>query len=229
VKPEIEAPDPSKPVDGERIETLAEAARVFFSRPGPRAIAKQAAAAWTVRACFGLPRPSDVAICGAVVAWWPLQEWLAHKHLLHAKPRRVLGREVDPLFARAHRAHHRDPRDVDGTLLPLEVIRKATPVNVAFWFLASGGNVRRAATGVAAYSTMALVYEWTHFLVHTGVKPKGPFFRRVRRNHRFHHYRNERYWFGFTYPDVDRWLGTEPDPRSVPRSETAMLLHGLAD
>ena len=35
------------------------------------------------------------------------------------------------------------------------------------------------------------------------------------------------YWLSFTWPDVDKWLGTEPDPAAVPRSTTVMNLHGL--
>lgn len=218
-----------EPIDGESIRTLDEAVRVFFSRPGPRFLAKNALASWGVRAVLGPPTPTELGIVAAVVAWWPLQEWAAHKWLLHAEPRTIFGRRVDPLFARKHRAHHREPRDVDGTLLPIEVIHRAGPANVAFWLLVTGGSPRKAATGIAAYSTMALLYEWTHFLVHTAVPPKSDFYKRVRRNHRLHHYRNENHWFSFTYPNVDRWLGTEPDPASVPRSETAQKLHGLDD
>ena len=94
------------------------------------------------------------------------------------------------------------------------------------WLLLVGPR-RAAVTAMATYSSMALLYEWTHFLVHTGVPPRSAFAKRVRRNHRLHHFRNEAYWLGFTWPDVDRWLGTEPDPASVPRSPTAMDLFGL--
>lgn len=216
-----------EPIDGESIRTIEDARRVFFSRPGPRKMARHAALAWGVRAFLGPPSITEVPLVAGIVAWWPFQEWIAHKYLLHFVPREVGGRHVDFFFAQSHRAHHRDPRDVDGTLLPLQVIERMIPVNIAFWSLASLGSPRRAATGVAAYATMALLYEWTHFLVHTGVKPKSAFFKRVRTNHRMHHYRNEDYWLSFVWPDVDKWLGTEPDPASVPRSTTVMNLHAL--
>jgi hypothetical protein len=67
---------------------------------------------------------------------------------------------------------------------------------------------------------MAAAYERTHLLVHTGVRPTGAFFRRVRRRHRRHR-RSERHSLGFTLPWVDRWLATEPDPRAVPRAKAA--------
>jgi hypothetical protein len=74
---------------------------------------------------------------------------------------------------------------------------------------------------------MALFYEWTHFVVHTNVKPLTAYGRAVRRNHRLHHFRHEQYWFVFTFPRVDHWFGTSPDPAAVKRSPTAMDLHGL--
>lgn len=212
--------------DAESIRTLAEAARVFASRPGPRLIAATAGAMWAARAALGPPGVADVVAAGAALAWWPFQEWLMHKHLLHLEPRTIFGRPFDPLFARKHRAHHRDPRDIDKTLLPLSVIAGAIPGTSAGWLLLVGPR-RAAVTAMATYSTMALAYEWTHFIVHTGVQPKTAYGKKVRRNHRLHHYRSEDHWLGFTVPAVDAWLGTDPDPASVPRSKTAMDLHGL--
>lgn len=218
--------DPATVHDGEAVTTLRDAARVLFSRPGPRAIAATALACWARRALAGPPTVGDVLAAGAVAAWWPLQEWGAHRWLLHLRPRTVLGVRIDPYFARTHRAHHRDPRRVDPTLLPVRVILGAIPGSMAaFRVLVSDPRARR--TAMATYATMALVYEWTHLLVHTGYRPRSAFYKRIRRNHRLHHYRNEGYWYGFTLPHVDALLGTEPDPRAVPFSPTARDLHGL--
>jgi hypothetical protein len=214
--------------DAHSYRTLGAAARAFFSHRGPRLIAAKVAAAWLERAFAGPPTLKELPVAAAVFAWWPFQEWLAHKHLLHFEPREMGGQRVDPLVARAHRTHHEEPRDVAFILLPVEVLAAAIPINAALWHLICRDR-RVAATGMASYATAALLYEWTHFLVHTGYAPRGRFFARVRRNHRNHHYRNEAYWLGFTWPDVDRWLGTEPDPKSVPRSATARNLHGLSE
>lgn len=217
---------PGAVIDGESIKTLSAAARVFWSRPGVRGMAASALGGLALRACLGPPSVSDAKLVLGVVAWWPFQEWLAHRYLLHARPMELARLRLDPAFARAHRAHHKNPRDVDYTFLPTGVVEHAIPISALGWLIATR-SVKGAATGVAAYSGMALVYEWTHFLVHTGYKPKTPWFRRVRRNHRFHHYRNERYWYAFTVPQVDALLGTEPDVRSVPVSNTVRNLHGL--
>jgi hypothetical protein len=221
-------PQRSAADDLHRITSLGDAARLFFSRPGPKLIAAKAAIAWGLRAMAGPPRPVELAVCAGVAAWWPVQEWLAHKHLLHLVPRTIRGRRIDPLFASRHRAHHRDPRNLKLTLLPVPVLLAAMPANVALWTNATR-DPRVRLTGIAAYSTMALIYEWTHFLVHTGYAPRSAFYARVRRNHRNHHYLNENYWLSFVWPDVDKWLGTEPAPGEVARSPTARKLHGLDD
>lgn len=213
---------PAPTEDATALRTLREVAREFFSRPGPRLIATAATVTWGLRALAGKPALGDLAAAVGVFAWWPLQEWLAHRYLLHYEPRR----EGDDLYvARKHRAHHRAPESVPTILLPVGVIAGAIPVSAAFFWLALPSR-RTALTAMAAYSTMALAYEWTHLLVHTGVQPEGAFYARVRRNHWLHHFRNENYWLGFTLPWVDTLLGTEPDPRAVPQSPTARDLYG---
>ena len=206
--------------DAAELHELIDVARVLAAQPTIRRMARAAGGAWALRALMGPPGPRDVLAAGAALAWWPLQEWLAHKYLLHLEPFELAGRRIDPFFAQKHRAHHEDPDLVEGILLPREVIDRAIPAAATAW-LALFGPTRAAVTGFAAYSTMAIVYEWTHLLVHTSVKPKGAFYARVRRNHRLHHYRNEHYWLAFTVPWVDSWLGTDPPPASVPRSPTA--------
>ena len=67
----------------------------------------------------------------------------------------------------------------------------------------------------------AAIYEWVHYIVHTSHRPKTALMRRIRRNHRWHHYKNERYWFAFTVPRIDTLLRTDPDPKDVELSPTA--------
>lgn len=221
--------DGPEPLDAETIKTLPEAVRAFFSRKGPRFLLKASAASWAARALLGgRPRWSDAAIIGGVVAYWPFQEWTIHKWLLHKKPVEKNGKTFDPSFAKRHRAHHRYPRDVDLALLPELIFEQAMPATTLGWLLLSPTK-RSALTGIAATTTMTLVYEWTHFIVHTGYKPKNGLARWIRRNHRRHHFFNEQYWHTFTFPPVDSLLGTNPDIRSVGKSPTARNLHGLEE
>ena len=212
--------------DGNTVRTRGLAARVFFSRKGPRTIAKIAGGTWLARLFLGPPGPRDLVAAAAAIGVWPVQEWFLHKYLLHLEPRTIAGVEVDPMFARAHRTHHADPRDIDHTLLPIQVIVGAAPAAAGMWLLLFGPS-RAAVTAMATYSTMTLFYEWTHFIVHTNVKPLTAYGHHVRRNHRLHHFRHEDYWFGFTFPLIDRLFRTDPDPKTIQRSRTAMDLHGL--
>jgi hypothetical protein len=206
------------------IETLDEAVRVFVKQQGVRELIAFAGAQWAVRLTRGRPRLSDALVAGGVLALWPLQEWAAHKWLLHLEPTETR----DPAFARAHRIHHQNPHDIEHILLPIEVIRAAMPGTWLASRILFPFNKRLRSTALASYATMAVAYEWTHFIVHTRVEPKTAYYARVRKNHLLHHFRNENYWFGFVSPAVDAILGTEPDPESVPRSKTAMDLHGIA-
>ena len=71
---------------------------------------------------------------------------------------------------------------------------------------------------------MALLYEWSHFLIHTDYKPKTRAYRHLYDNHRWHHYRNEHYWFGITSTIGDQVLRTAPGRDDVPVSATAKSL-----
>lgn len=164
----------------------------------------------------------DSAIVAGVAVWWPIQEWVAHRYVLHAEPRTVAGRTIDPTVARLHRQHHLDPWKNVG--LPLSFLIPAVPVHAGVWLLLAR-NPRRALTGMAAFSAATLVYEWTHFLTHTAYRPKRSWFRRLQRRHRLHHFKHEQHWFGFTVPFVDDLLRTAPDPRTLETSPTVRTLH----
>ena len=71
-----------------------------------------------------------------------------------------------------------------------------------------------------------LVYEFTHYIVHTRVVPQTAWGRLIRDNHVKHHMRNEDFWFAFTTPALDRWMGTSPHPSDVKVSELARSTRG---
>ena len=68
-------------------------------------------------------------------------------------------------------------------------------------------------------------YEWTHLLIHSAYRPRTSYYRRLARNHRLHHHRNERYWFGVTTNLGDRVFGTlPPTADAVPPSDSTRTL-----
>ncbi len=95
------------------------------------------------------------------------------------------------------------------------------PVHVVL----GGDQWAGAVTGLLTCYLILGAYEWTHFLIHTPYQPRGRYYRAIWRNHRLHHYKNERFWFGVTSTFGDRVIGTLPDQRDIPRSPTARSLH----
>lgn len=204
-------------------DSLGAAARVFFAERSPRLLAGIVCASVAVRLALGGFALGDALVVAGVVVLWPLQEWLIHVFLLHYRPRVLFGRCLDFETARLHRAHHRDPWRLDLVLIPLRVYLLAPLLAAALFWLA---DPRRVASGLVVYFALALNYEWIHFLVHTRVRPRSALYRRLWRNHRLHHFRNEHYWYGVTMLSGDRLLRTAPAVDDVPVSPTARNLDG---
>lgn len=217
-------------LDTRTIRTHEQALRVFVEQPSVRILGAQLVVLIRLRVRLGAGGGgwaftwTDLAVAaGILLLVWPVQEWVLHKHLLHLRPRELAGRRFDPLFARKHRDHHRQPWHLPDIFLPAKVIVPLIPVSVGLWWLAMP-TPGLALTAMTCYAAAAVIYEWVHYLTHTNVTPRTEWFRRVRRNHRYHHFKSEHYWYGFVVPQVDALLGTDPDPATVETSPTARTL-----
>lgn len=215
-------PDGADPTDARgpalaSVRTLRDAAALFFRHGSPRLLAAHLLVLLALRLAHGGFGPRDLLVMVGVAIYWPLQEWVLHVHVLHMQPFRWRGRTVDTLMAKIHRAHHREPWRLDFVFLPVKVLLALIPVNALAWWLAMPG-LGAALTGMASMAAAALGYEWVHFLTHTPYRPRSRYYRSIWRGHRLHHFKNERYWHGFTVPLVDTLLGTNPDPRTVETS-----------
>jgi sterol desaturase/sphingolipid hydroxylase (fatty acid hydroxylase superfamily) len=137
------------------------------------------------------------------------------------------------LTAREHRAHHEAPAVLSGVLLPVygvvvflvEIALVNWGLSYAIALVLDGSREAYAVTAILVSFAILAAYEWTHFLIHAPYRPRRRYFKAIWRNHRLHHFKNERYWFGVTSTIGDRVIGTSPDGRSVPRSPTARKLH----
>lgn len=206
-----------------RTDTVRAAAALFFSRGSPRLIGSLCLAAWAVRLWLGAFGVGDAVTALVVLAWWPFQEWLIHVYLLHWKPRTVLGFTLDPAVSKKHRAHHLDPWNLDILLIPLRSTLTTVPLLTAALCLALP-SLGLAFTALAVFMTLALNYEWHHYLVHTRYVPRSEMYRRIWRHHRLHHCKNETRWFGVSMLLADRVLGTSPPPTQVETSQTCRTL-----
>jgi hypothetical protein len=215
------------------VSTIREARREFLHKESPWVIGAGVLALLVLRGVIGDLTWRDAVAVAALLAIYPFGEWAIHVYLLHAKPLRVRGREVETVAARAHRAHHGDPNDLDMVLLywwqaaflmvvavPLTIGLVAGIVTLAAGPVSLGVLVSGAIAGYC----MVFVYEWTHFLIHTAYVPRSGVYKAIWRNHRLHHFKNEHFWHGITNNISDRVLGTNPGAREVPKSETARTL-----
>ena len=205
--------------------TLSEAWVIFVKHPSPAVLLVilmgfVSTRLWIIEDPFIW---QEALIVLGVMLYWPFQEWWMHRVLLHLKPIRIFGKEYEASFARIHRLHHENPKDIPLSFLPLSVIFNSLLLftGLVYW-LTSMWSWTCVFMGAASLST--LIYEWVHYLTHTTYKPKGSYYRKIWKLHRWHHYKNEKYWYSFTIPWIDEWLGTGPNFKTVPHSPTAQTL-----
>lgn len=224
----VDTASPTRSAVMRRGATLRVALAEFLRHPTPWMIGAVALGAWVARFIVGGWSWRDPVVIGVLLAISPLIEWLIHVFILHWRPRRVGRVKVDTLLASKHRAHHRNPRDIPLIFIPWQVVVGLLPSVVLIGLFAFVGQLGEGLTFIAMVTTFLLGYEWTHYLIHTDYKPRHALYRAVWRNHRFHHFKNEHYWFTVTTSGTaDRLLRTYPDPENVESSPTARNLHAL--
>nr|WP_246416319.1 sterol desaturase family protein [Nocardioides luti] len=212
--------------------SLGTAWRSFLRAPSPWMIGAFLTAAVVARVAVGLIADDggswwELAIPAALLAAFPVIEWVIHVAILHWRPRRVGPVQVDSLLARKHRAHHADPREIPLVFIPWQALCWLLPAYVVVALLALPTLPGALSLLVSVYA-IKLGYEWTHYLVHSDYRPRSGWYRSVWRNHRLHHYKNEHYWFTVTSAGTaDRLFGTYPDPATVATSPTVKRLHAL--
>lgn len=201
--------------------TYREAWRVYWTHPSPRIIALFILVVVIARVFSGSWQQIDWLWLLLALLQWPLLEWFLHRYLLHAKPWRVLGREIVFDFAHKHALHHEQPWRSEWVFLPWYVPAMLSPLLLVAALMISP----HALSFLIGLGLAALNYEWSHWLVHTRVRPKNRYYQRLFKNHRLHHFRHEQYWFSFMWPALDRYLGTGPHESQIPFSPTARAIN----
>ena len=69
-----------------------------------------------------------------------------------------------------------------------------------------------------------MLFRSVHYLAHIPWCPDNSYYQRRVREHRWHHFRNENYWWGVSMGLGDRVLGTAPAVEEVGRSGTTSTL-----
>lgn len=217
------------------LTTLDEVGRTFGGSSSSRVILASLLGVVVGRTALGGSSWFDLAVIASVFVLVGPVEWTIHRWLLHARPGQWLGEALGT--RESHERHHRDPDDLLWLLLrrpnaigscaaivvPMAVIAYA----VDLWATATSSSLiwGTAMSAMAAGLLALLHYEWVHLLVHSRYQPTSRYYRRLDRNHRLHHFRNEQHWLGVTSNSGDRLFGTLPVDRSaVPLSSTVRTL-----
>lgn len=197
----------------------ASAIRLFWTHPSSLLIAGFVVLFGAWRVALGGLGWIDAVIALAILAYFPVNEWLIHVIMLHYKPRKLFGRTIDFYLPITHRRHHADPWNLKWVFIPRHVHLLVLPtIGLLLWALWPW----RAwvLSGVTVYLLLGLHYEWVHFLSHIPWCPNLGYYQRRVREHRYHHFRNENYWWGVSMGLGDRLFGTAPKVEDVQRSGT---------
>lgn len=195
------------------------ALRVFVAHPSAQLITVFVLLLGGWRLALGGWGWKDAALALALVAYFPVNEWIIHVIMLHYRPRKVFGRTIDFYLPVTHRRHHADPWNLQWVFIPRHVHLLVAPaIALALALLWPWREL--ALTGFTTYLLLGLHYEWVHYLAHIPWCPDNRYYQRRVREHRYHHFRNENYWWGVSMGLGDRLFGTAPAVDNVARSGT---------
>jgi 4-hydroxysphinganine ceramide fatty acyl 2-hydroxylase len=155
------------------------------------------------------------ALIGAAVFF--VSEYTTHRFLFHAQPSTMpwlLG-----LQHRLHYDHHIDPPKLELLFLPLWFVIPTTLIYYGV-YVAITRNPALALSLTLGSVCALLFYEWVHYVAHVPFSPITPFGRYVKKYHLWHHFKNERFWYGVTNPSMDFVGATYRDVDAVERSTT---------
>ncbi|HEX3468501.1 MAG TPA: sterol desaturase family protein [Candidatus Elarobacter sp.] len=156
---------------------------------------------------------------GALVFF--VSEYTTHRFLLHAEPSK--NAFILRLQHRLHYDHHIDPARLDLLFLPLWFAIPVAALTLAIYFAVSRNWSTSAALLLGSVLGL-LWYEWVHYVAHIPYVPKTPFGRWIKKYHLWHHFKNERRWFGVTNPSMDFVGRTYARVAEVERSGSTRVL-----
>jgi 4-hydroxysphinganine ceramide fatty acyl 2-hydroxylase len=169
----------------------------------------------------GISRPHGwLVLLGALLFF--LSEYGYHRYAFHAPPFHKIPFLL-PLQHRLHYDHHVDPARLDLLFLPLWFVIPNLAITGAvaglIWPHASSVFALLAGTSAAI-----LYYEWVHYVAHIPYQPRTPWGQWIKKYHLWHHFKNERLWFGVTNPSFDFVMHSYARVEDVTKSATTRKL-----
>lgn len=191
-----------------------------FLRHGSNAVIVAMTLALAISAAIGLYALSPVGLLVGVVLFF-LSEYSTHRYVLHAGPSK--SPFVLRLQRRLHYDHHVEPSRLDLLFLPQWALYPLLAVYAAV-YLAITRSVAVTLSVVLGNLLGLLYYEWVHYVAHIPYQPRTPWGRYMKKYHLWHHFKNERLWFGVTNPSLDYVHRTFARVGAVERTTTTREL-----
>jgi len=138
----------------------------------------------------------------AGAAFWTVFEYFFHRFFFHFNATTPLQHKI--LFT-IHGVHHQYPNDKDRLVMPISV---SIPLAVLFGLLFLSTMGKMGWGFFAGFGVGYVSYDMMHYAVHHVQKSNSALFRKIRRHHMAHHYRDTRKGFGVSSYFWDRVFGT---------------------
>jgi sterol desaturase/sphingolipid hydroxylase (fatty acid hydroxylase superfamily) len=178
------------------------------------------AASLLAASALGGPKQKPAAVgVGALLFF--ASEYSTHRFLLHAKPSE--NEFILDLQRRLHYDHHVEPAKLELLFLPPWAL---VPTLALFGGAYAAITRDRDTTASLIFGNLLglFYYEWVHYVAHIPYKPKTPYGRYIKKYHLWHHFKNEKLWFGVTNPTFDHLVGTYLDVAEADRSSSTRVL-----
>jgi sterol desaturase/sphingolipid hydroxylase (fatty acid hydroxylase superfamily) len=148
----------------------------------------------------GVAATAGLFLAGAV--FWTFFEYFFHRFVFHFNATTPFQHKI--LFT-IHGVHHQYPNDKDRLVMPITV---SIPLAALFGLL-FGWLMRDRGWGFfAGFGAGYVAYDMMHYAVHHLQNSKSALFRRIRRHHMAHHFRDTRLGFGVSSYFWDRVFKT---------------------
>ena len=149
-------------------------------------------------------------------------EYTTHRFMFHAPPQK--NAFVLKLQHRLHYDHHVTPDELGLLFLPVWFVLPVASLTFAIFFAITRDLSVSAAMLVGAVLGL-FYYEWVHYVAHIPFVPKTRFGRWIKKYHLWHHFKNERMWFGVTNPSMDFVGRSYARVDEIERSGSTRVLH----
>ena len=148
----------------------------------------------------GVPATAGLILSGVI--FWTFFEYFFHRFVFHFKPRTPFQHRI--LFT-IHGVHHQYPTDKERLVMPITV---SIPLAALFGLLFVYLMGDKGWGFFCGFGIGYVSYDMMHYAIHHVQNSKIALFRKIRRHHMAHHFRDTRLGFGVSSYFWDRVFQT---------------------